>query len=131
MLAGVSFLATPVKFLAPSLRPSVALEIGNYTFAAFNKAEWVIVSVLLACCVTARARAALIAALMIAVILLIDTLWLLPTLDARVTSIMRGEWPAPSVLHYIYISLDLAKLALLTAIVAVSVRRIRQAAYES
>ena len=39
VLAGVSFLATPIKFMAPSLSLSVALDVGRQTFAALNPLE--------------------------------------------------------------------------------------------
>jgi hypothetical protein len=128
MLAGVSFLATPVKFLAPSLQLPVALDVGRHTFAAFNKAEWAAAAILLACCVAARARTASIAAMTIALILLVDTSWLLPALDARVAAIMRGEWPEPSALHHIYIALDVAKFVLLVAVAAYGAWRACKAA---
>jgi hypothetical protein len=60
----------------------------------------------------------------IALILLVDTSWLLPALDARVAVIMRGEWPEPSALHHIYIALDVAKFALLVAVAAYGARRV-------
>src|SRR5699024_5442989 len=46
MLLGVSGLATPIKFQAVSLTLPVALDVGQTTFAAFNKMEWLL-SVLL------------------------------------------------------------------------------------
>lgn len=39
-LIGVSFIATPAKFLVFSLDLSVALQIGQITFYIFNKFEW-------------------------------------------------------------------------------------------
>src|SRR5690606_30735313 len=39
LLLGVSFLATPVKFLAPSLSLPVALDVGRQTFMVFNWVE--------------------------------------------------------------------------------------------
>jgi hypothetical protein len=38
-LFGVSFLATPVKFLAPSLTLPVALDVGRQTFGVFSLVE--------------------------------------------------------------------------------------------
>jgi hypothetical protein len=116
LLAGVSFLATPVKFLAPSLQLPVALDVGRYTFAAFNKIEWIAALILLACCLFGRARWATIGAVAIAAAVAADTTWLLPALDARVTEIMRGQWPAPSLLHQLYIALDVAKFISLAGI---------------
>ena len=50
MLLGVSFLATPAKFLAPSLTLGVALDIGRQTFAILNKVEWLFSAVLAGWC---------------------------------------------------------------------------------
>src|SRR5665648_1182454 len=47
MLVGVSFLATPAKFLAPSLTLPVALDVGRHTFSVFNRVEWAFSVVLL------------------------------------------------------------------------------------
>jgi hypothetical protein len=47
LLIGVAFLATPAKFLAPSLSLPVALDVGRQTFYVFNKVEWVMGAVLL------------------------------------------------------------------------------------
>lgn len=124
LLAGVSFLATPVKFMATSLQLPVALDVGRHTFAALNKAEWGIVLALLACCIGARLRWGVLGAAAILAALTADTVWLLPALDARVGAIMRGEWPEPSTLHQVYIGIDVAKLALLIAVAAGAARRL-------
>jgi hypothetical protein len=54
LLLGVSFLATPAKFMAPSLSLVVALDVGRQTFAVMNKVEWLFVAVLLALILTGR-----------------------------------------------------------------------------
>ncbi|WP_415289162.1 hypothetical protein RSD66_04440 [Brevundimonas sp. S1H14] len=46
LLIGVSFLATPVKFQAPSLTLATALEVGQATFALFTRVEWGLVVLL-------------------------------------------------------------------------------------
>jgi hypothetical protein len=38
-LVGLSFLAMPVKFMAPSLTLPVALDVGRQTFFVFNRSE--------------------------------------------------------------------------------------------
>jgi len=40
LILGVSFIATPVKFMAQNLTMPVAMEIGKVTFRLFNKLEW-------------------------------------------------------------------------------------------
>jgi hypothetical protein len=125
LLAGVSFLATPAKFLTPSLSLPIALEIGRHTFALLNKAEWAAVSIVLLCATAVRIKWSILAALAIVAILLADTLWLLPTLDDRVALVMRGIWPGPSVLHHIYIAFDVTKFVLLIAIATACMRHIQ------
>src|SRR5690606_26651116 len=46
MILGISGLATPIKFQAASLTLPVALDVGQTTFAAFNKMEWLLAAVL-------------------------------------------------------------------------------------
>ncbi len=47
LLIGVSFLATPAKFLAASLTLPVALDVGRHTFAIFNRVEWLLAATFL------------------------------------------------------------------------------------
>jgi hypothetical protein len=51
LLAGVSFLATPVKFMAPSLSLPVALDVGRQTFSVFNPLELLLGGVIAGGCV--------------------------------------------------------------------------------
>jgi hypothetical protein len=37
--AGVAFLATPAKFMAPSLSLPVALDVGRHTFRVYNDVD--------------------------------------------------------------------------------------------
>jgi len=124
-LLGVSFLATPVKFLAPSLTLPVALDVGRQTFHWYNRMELVIAAItLIAAFVVDRPRflrgggtnglpwATLVAAFLLAAVAL-QTLVLLPRLDARVEMIIQGGMPPPSVLHDLYIAVEALKLGAL------------------
>lgn len=124
LLGGVSLLATPVKFQAPSLSLPVALDVGRHTFAALNSVEWAAALILLMLSVFARTWWIVSAAVPILVALAADTWWLLPTLDIRVGLIMRGAQPEPSMLHWLYIALDGFKLVLLLSIVGAAVHRL-------
>lgn len=116
-LAGVSFLATPVKFQAKSLDLPVALEVGKVTFALFTRCEWVLGLVLAAAVILTHASefAKACAAATIG-LLAAQALWLLPALDARVDAIIAGTPPAPSWHHALYAGSEAAKLLLLGAI---------------
>jgi hypothetical protein len=115
---GVAFLATPAKFLAPSLSLPVALDVGRQTFRIYNGAEVALLALalLLSAFSPDRRRWWLWLALPGAVVF-IETIWLLPALDLRVSALLDGG-PAPesSLLHPAYIALELAKLAALLAI---------------
>lgn len=124
LLLGVSFLATPVKFLAPSLALPVALDVGRHTFAVYNKAEWVLALVLLALMAGSRPRLSTIMTLGIAAIVILETFWLMPVLDYQVSEIIAGQKPPASSEHMIYISLEIAKLLGLVAVVVDMIRQI-------
>lgn len=123
LLVGVSFIATPVKFLAPSLSLPVALDVGRQTFWALNWIEIGFAIVLLAIIVVGfRTIIAVSAAFLVAAVVLAQALWLLPLLDARVTMIMAGQTPPPSSLHSFYVVLEVIKLALLAGLMLTSGR---------
>lgn len=115
---GVAFVATPAKFLAPSLSLPVALDVGRQTFAVYGAAELALLLTLVI--VGALSKARLCWALALAVpgaIVVGQSLWLLPALDLRVAAILADAPPVPpSSLHTLYIVAEALKvLALLGA----------------
>lgn len=125
LLLGVSFLATPAKFMAPSLPLAVALDVGRQTFGVFNKVEWVLALMLLALVLAGRRTwLPVFAAAATAVLVVIETAWLLPVLDQRVGLIIAGQQPPESNLHILYIAAQVAKLAVLCLLAAAAARRL-------
>jgi hypothetical protein len=125
LLAGVSFLATPAKFLAPSLSLPVALDVGRHTFAIFNRVEWFLAALLLVLLfVRPAGRVALAGAVVAAIAVAVEAAWLLPALDQRVGMIIAGEPPAASSLHNIYIVVEGVKLLALLVVGFVTGRRL-------
>jgi hypothetical protein len=121
-LLGVSFLATPAKFLAPSLTLPVALDVGRQTFAILNKLEWLYLIIALFIVASAGRRRAVIGLAFVTLVIVAQTFWMLPALDARVGMIIAGELPPPSPLHGLYISAEIAKLAALVVMAASTAR---------
>jgi hypothetical protein len=116
LLIGVSFLATPAKFLAPSLSMPVALDVGRQTFAVFNRTECVLlVATAIVWLLSARGRTTGVLLVMTSAIVLLETLWLLPLLDARVGLIIAGQTPPASSLHSGYVVLEAVKAIALLA----------------
>lgn len=117
LLLGVSFLATPAKFLAPSLSLPVALDVGRQTFAVFNGAEWLLIALLLVLlAVGTRTPTAVGGFIVAAAVTVAQALWMLPALDARVGVIIAGGQPPPSSLHEIYLVAEVIKLLALIAL---------------
>ncbi len=117
ILFGVSFLATPAKFQAPSLTLPAAVDVGRTTFAALNRVELgcalLVAGLLLSG--AARALSVWLSSGTALIGLLLETLWLLPILDERARLVIAGGVPQASNLHEIYIALDVIKfLALVT-----------------
>lgn len=127
MLLGVSFLATPVKFLAPTLTLPVALDVGRQTFAIFSKVESVF-ALLLVLLVFLKSRTAVSVSMtiLVALIVLFEVLWLLPVLDMRVGNILAGHAVEQTNDHRIYITLDVLKLLALSVLSAHMIKKIFQ-----
>jgi hypothetical protein len=119
LLAGVAFVATPAKFLAPSLPLAQALDVGRWTFHVLSLIEWALAAVFLGIVVAGRSvvgsrwRGVLLCLLAVVAVLGIETFVARPVLDARVLEIMRGNSPSPTALHQVYIYLELLKFVLL------------------
>lgn len=118
--AGVAFLATPVKFLAPSLSLPVALDVGRQTFRAYNTTEIVLLAFALILGALSASRVRWYGSLAMPAILVgLQSLWLLPALDRRVVAVLAGApEPAPSYLHAAFIGLEAVKVVGLLAIAA-------------
>lgn len=114
MTAGVSMLATPVRFSATTITRPIALDVGRVVFAALNKAEFVALIILLIIVrVSGRAKEFLALCGLLALILLTQAMWLLPELASRTDQIIAGFEPGPSIAHAAYSILELSKLMLL------------------
>lgn len=130
VLLGVSFVATPAKFLAPSLPMAQALDVGRWTFHVLACLEWgfvATVALLLAIAwYSGSARIGPAAGLVavVAIMLAAETFVLRPHLDARVLRIMAGASLPPSPWHNLYVALEALRLALILAGAIQIVRRL-------
>lgn len=119
VLIGVSFLATPVKFQAPSLDLPVALEVGRVTFALLARTEWALCAGLVLAALALPGPPRILrwgAVAGLAAILVLQAVWLLPILDARVGQIIAGIPVASSSHHLLYIAAEALKALLLTGL---------------
>ena len=114
MTAGVSLLAVPAQFAASAATRPVSLDVARAIFTALNKAELAALVILLVVVrVSGNARRWFAASLVLALIVLLQTVWLLPELAERSRMILAGTEPPPSIAHAAYSTLELVKLGTL------------------
>ncbi len=111
MILGVSFVATPLKFQAPSVSLETGLDIGRLVFGVFNKIEIALALLMLLLVIISKQKDGFVIALGIAwLALAVQSIWLLPNLVARIEIIMQGQQPQASGLHSIYVGLEVLKV---------------------
>ena len=111
LIAFLSFVATPIKFLAEEVPLAHLLAVGRVTFRASLACE---VTILIALIVLAAGKVRAIVGTAAAVLAL-QWFGLMPTLDARTAAVMAGEALAPSSLHGWWIAADAARILLYAA----------------
>lgn len=110
----ISFMETWLKFQAEGVTQPIGLSIGKLVFGALNKVELF----LLACLIISallylekkedkRIKMILMG---ITLLVLVQTFYLLPFLDRRIDQILSGIQPAPSYVHFYYVSLEVIKV---------------------
>ena len=108
LVVGVSFVATPVKFTAPSLDLPTALEVGRVTFRLLARIEWVLALVLVGL-TWGRRRSLPWSGVVVLAVVALEAIWLLPSLAARTDAIRTGATPPGSSLHTVFIAAEVLK----------------------
>ena len=131
ILLGTSFLATPAKFLAPSLSLSGALEVGKVTFTVLSWVEYgLFIALGISLFLYMRSlnlKPIQVNTLLILILLvLFQQTWLLPELDIRTSLIIKGEQLGPSNLHFIYVTTELLKIIVLIVLATASNNLLQQ-----
>jgi hypothetical protein len=113
-VCAISFLEAWLKFRAPGVTLPIGLGIGRLVFSVLNKVEWVFAIVVAVSMVMSKSpivswQNGLLAAVL--VILITQTTWLLPGLDARAQLHIDGKTVAPSNLHLYYVGAEVLKVS--------------------
>ncbi|MDH4312004.1 MAG: DUF4149 domain-containing protein [Gammaproteobacteria bacterium] len=114
--AAISVMATPLHFKAETVTRAIALDVSRVVFIGLNKLELallVLLLLLVRAAGDARRHWGFVAAL--ALVVLAQSAWMLPELSARTDLVVSGIEPPRSMLHAVYSSSELLKLALLLA----------------
>lgn len=114
-VGAISFMEAWLKFRAPGITLPLGLGIGRLVFGALNKVEWVLAIALLVPLLRqgfplgSSDRLLLIPL----VILLLQTVWLLPVLDHRAALHIEGQMVEKSLHHVYYVGCELVKVVFL------------------
>lgn len=115
-VGAISFMEAWLKFRAPGLTLPVALEIGRQVFGALNIVEWVFAILILAHIVFDKHRTIQRDLLWVGIpvlMLILQTIWLLPALGVRTDLQIQGGTVGSSYLHFYYVGMEMVKVVFL------------------
>lgn len=113
-ICAISFMEAWLKFRAPGVTLQIGLGIGRLVFAALNKVEWVFaITILISNIRTVRKIKISPFYVIVVLILILQTVWLLPALDARALLYIEAKPVPPSSLHLYFAIAEGIKFLLL------------------
>ena len=111
LVLGISFIETPLKFTAPNITRELGLGIGQVIFSALNKAENLLALLLAISFIKLKPHKSILWAYSIPIIiLLVQSLWLLPLLSGRIDLMLSGQTVEETSHHTVYIIIEIIKL---------------------
>jgi len=116
-VGAISFMEAWLKFRAPGITLPLGLGIGRLVFSALNKVEWVLSIAIIASMMYAGLKQMEWRHLFFLIpflIVLLQSVWLLPVLDARAEMHIQGQAVPSSNVHLYYIILEIVKVLSLT-----------------
>ncbi|NBG65669.1 hypothetical protein [Acidiluteibacter ferrifornacis] len=115
-VSAISFMEAWLKFQANGITLSLGLGIGQLVFGALNKVEWIFAIAILVQYLNSRKLLSFSLGFYYISfsILILQTFWLLPDLDARAELIIQGQIVPSSYLYFYYIALEVIKVICLT-----------------
>ena len=112
-ICAISFMEAWLKFQAPGITLPLGLGIGRLVFSALNKVEWIFAIAIGIQLVIHKApllSTKTVAFLLPLLLLFIQTVWLLPALDARAEMYIQDTIPPASNLHFYYAGGEVIKV---------------------
>ena len=108
-VCSISFMEAWLKFRAPGITIPLGLGIGRLVFNALNHVEWVFAITIITNIIWLGSEFWKWQTLLVVVpimLLLVQTLWLLPALDARAELHIQEQTVPPSNLHFYYVGME-------------------------
>lgn len=116
-VCAISFMEAWLKFQAPGITIPLGLGIGRLVFGALNKVEWVLCAIILIALFAQKNKKwkqGFIWIVVPLVILVFQTIYLLPALDRRAGIFLAGSEPPESKLHLYFVAVELIKVMFLS-----------------
>ncbi len=117
-ICAISFMEAWLKFRAPGVTLPIGLGIGRLVFNALNKVEWFFAVAVIGNIVFSKSSLISVQNILYFIpllLLIVQTVWLLPILDARAELHIQNQTVPPSNLHFYYVGMEAAKVICLTA----------------
>ncbi|MGV8992528.1 MAG: hypothetical protein ACOH1O_00370 [Flavobacterium sp.] len=115
-VCAISFMEAWLKFSAPGVTIPIGLGIGRLIFSALNKVEWLLGLLIIGNLIVSKNKLATFSNLLYFIpilLLVLQTFWLLPALDARAEIYIQGQIPPASSLHYYFVGIEIIKIGCL------------------
>ncbi len=114
-VGAISFMETPLKFRAPNITLALGLGIGKIVFQALNRVEIAFALLMLISFFVERpaGNLALYLFAAVCVLLILQTVWLLPMLNVRAEQVIGGIDAPSSNNHLIFVAFEAVKFLLL------------------
>ncbi len=116
-VCAISFMEAWIKFSAPGVTIPIGLGIGRLVFSALNLVEWFFAIVIIATLFLSKAKIVTTQNTLYFIpllILIIESVWALPALDARAELYIQGLPVPTSYLHFYYVGMEIIKVGCLT-----------------
>jgi hypothetical protein len=113
-VCAISFMEAWLKFRAPGVTVPIGLSIGKLVFGALNKIEWILAIAIGLSLLFGKNTVWISQNIYFAIpllLLLLQTVWLLPALDERARQVIQGMNVASSKLHIYFVAFELIKVA--------------------
>lgn len=113
----ISFMEAWLKFQAPGITVPLGLGIGRLVFGALNTMEWVFAILIFGNLLFAKERLFTgrdVYFFLPLVLLMLQSIWLLPAMDVRAERLIAGENLPDSVLHFYYVGMEIVKVICLS-----------------
>lgn len=111
-IGAISFMESWLKFQAPGITLPLGLGIGELVFHALNTMEWVFSVIIILDYLRTRGRNIRQKELWFLIpfiILVLQTFWILPTLNERAHQLINGVTLPPSYLHFYFAGMEVVK----------------------